>query len=338
MTLAEPLVRTAAGAGVIRAGIHYEAFLRDRHHFGSTLLSLATGHETQQQRWARSERAHRTRLAPDRAVAPGGPRVFWHGPDLVDADVRPTVVLVNGWTASGLLWPAAFVEQLEGSFDVVRVDNRGSGYSRTSPAPFTLAHLADDVRDVLHAIGARSATVVGLSMGGMIAQELAIRHPEVVRRLVLCGTRPPAPAGFAPASSILQSMTSRPHPGESIGEFFERTWGAVVGADFGHGRPDAMRELISLLRERPTPRAGVMNQMRAIAGWSDASRLERITAPTVVIHGADDPLIPVGNGMRLAQLIPDATYVELPGVGHLVPFEDPDALLAAIVSEPQPTR
>ncbi len=91
-----------------------------------------------------------------------------------------------------------------------------------------------------------------------------------------------------------------------------------------------MRELIDRLRERPTPRAGVINQLRAIAGWSGASRLTRITAPTVVLHGSDDPLIPVGNGMRLAQLIAGATYVELAGVGHIVPFEAPDALLAAI--------
>ena len=260
----------------------------------------------------------------------GRPHVFWHGPDRVGTDERPVVVLVNGWTASGLLWPAGLVEQLEGSFDVVRVDNRGSGYSRTAPAPFTMAQLADDVRDVLRAIGARSATIVGLSMGGMIAQELAIRHPEMVERLVLCGTRPPAPGRVRTGQ-----VGPRRHDGdaaarESIGAFFERTWGAVVGSDFREQHPDGMRELIDRLRERPTPRAGVINQLRAIASWSGVSRLARITAPTVVLHGADDPLIPVGNGMRLAQLIADATYVELPGVGHLVPFEAPTALLAAI--------
>ena len=331
VAIAEPLLRTGAGAGVIRAGIEYEAFVRDRQERCSTVVSFATGRHTDRQRWARSERAHRQRLAPDRPVArSGGPHVFWHGPDRVSAKGRPVVVLVNGWTASGLLWPAGLVEQLAGSYDVVRVDNRGSGYSRTAPGPFTLAQLADDVRDVLRAIGAHSATIVGLSMGGMIAQELAIRHPETVERLVLCSTRPPAPAGFAPARSMLDAMTSTPRSGERIAEFFERTWGAVVGSDFREQHPDRMRELVDLLRERPTPRAGVINQLRAIASWSGAFRLTRITAPTVVIHGADDPLIPVGNGMRLAQLIDGATYVELPGVGHLVPFEAPEALVAAI--------
>jgi pimeloyl-ACP methyl ester carboxylesterase len=330
IAIAEPLLRTGTGTGMIRAGIQYEAFLRDQQERCSTLVSLATGRDTDRQRWARSERAHRERLAPNRpSTRSGAPHVFWHGPDSVGVD-RPLVVLVNGWTASGLLWPTTLVEQLEDSFDVVRVDNRGSGYSRTAPAPFTLQQLAEDVRDVLRAIGARSATIVGLSMGGMIAQELAIRHPEVVERLVLCGTRPPAPAGFAPSRSVLNAMTSMPRSGENIGEFFERTWAAVVGNGFREHHPDAIGEVVERLCERPTPRAGVINQMRAISGWSGASRLARITAPTVVLHGSDDPLIPVGNGMRLAQLIADAAYVELPGVGHLVPYEAPDALLAAI--------
>jgi pimeloyl-ACP methyl ester carboxylesterase len=330
MVIAEPLLRSGTGAGAIRAGIEYEAFLRDGRQRFSTAVSRTTGRDTERQRWARSEHDHRQRLAPDRpVVGPGRPHVFWHGPDRV-ADGRPVLVLVNGWTASGLLWPARLVEQLQVGFDVIRVDNRGSGFSRTAPAPFTLTHLAEDVRQVLHAVGARSATVVGLSMGGMIAQELAIRHPDLVERLVLCGTRPPSPAGFAPSRSVLEAMTSRPRSGDEVGAFFERTWGAVVGSDFRDRHPDALSELIERMGERPTPRAGVINQLRAISSWSGASRLARITAPTVVLHGADDPLIPVGNGMRLAQLIAGATYVELPGVGHLVPFEAPDSLLAAV--------
>jgi 3-oxoadipate enol-lactonase len=323
------MLRTRAGAAAIRAGVHYEAFLRFHH---SRCWTLLTGCDSQMRRWRRDEQSDRQRLAPDRAASAARiAHVFWHGPDRI-VDDRPVLVLVNGWTASGLLWPSDLVEQLERSFNVVRIDNRGSGYSRTARAPFTLAHLADDVRDVLRAIEAQSATIVGLSMGGMIAQELAIRHPQMVERLVLCGTRPPAPVGIAPARSVLHAVTSAPRAGEGIREFLERTWGTVVAADFRGRDADGMRELIDRLGERPTPRAGVNNQMRAIAGWSGASRLARIEAPTVVIHGADDPLIPVGNGMRLAQLIPNARYVELPGVGHIVPFEAPDALLAAIAS------
>ncbi len=327
--VAEPLLRLDAVTRLARAGIEYEALLRSQRAYCADVVGLATGRRTQRQRWADAELVHRARLAPDRMLLrSGAPNVFWHGPD--HATGRPVVVLVNGWTASGLLWPTDVVARMQESFDVVRVDNRGSGYSRTAPAPFTLAQLATDVRDVLREIGAPAATVVGLSMGGMIAQELAINHPDVVERLVLCGTRPPMPAGFSPSNSVLTSMMSAPRPGERVGEFLDRTWGSVVGPGFPDSHPDRMRELVDRVRERPTPRAGVFNQMRAIASWSGAWRLSRITAPTVVLHGTDDPLIPVGNGMRLAQLIDGAGYVELPGVGHIVPFEAPDALLAAI--------
>ncbi len=83
---------------------------------------------------------------------------------------------------------------------------------------------------------------------------------------------------------------------------------------------------------RVTPRAGVLNQLRAIAGWYGSERLRRIGISTTVVHGDADPLVPVGNGMRLAQLIPGARYVELPGVGHLPALEAPDALHTLLLS------
>ena len=104
------------------------------------------------------------------------------------------VLLINGWSASGIAWPTAWLDELATQYRVIRLDNRGTGWSRTAPAPFTIGDLADDARNVLKAAGVRRARVLGLSMGGMIAQELALRHPDVVSRLVLAGTRPPAPA------------------------------------------------------------------------------------------------------------------------------------------------
>lgn len=95
------------------------------------------------------------------------------------------------------------------------------------------------------------------------------------------------------------------------------------------------------IARRPTPQNAVLTQARAIAAWFGSDRLRAITAPTTVIHGTHDPLIAVGNGMRLAQLIPDATYVELPGVGHLVPYEAPDAIVRALeqpTATPVPAR
>jgi 3-oxoadipate enol-lactonase len=331
IALARPAAQTTWGAGALRAGIDYEALLRAQHRLSSGAVSNITGRQTQQQRWAHAEHQARRSAAPGRPVGgPGRPAVFWHGPDRIAPD-RPVIVLVNGWTASGVVWPAGMIEQLESTHQVVRIDNRGSGLSRTALAPFTIARMADDVADVMGAIGATSAAVVGLSMGGMIAQETALRHPALVTRLVLCGTRPPPPAGFLPAPSSLDAIMSGPRPAEPLHDYFLRSWGTVVGPGFAQSHPQEMAELIDRIAQRTTPQAGVMAQLRAISSWHGSHRLTRIAAPTTVIHGSDDPLIPVGNGMRLAQLIRGARYIELPGVGHIVPFEAPDAVIQAIV-------
>jgi pimeloyl-ACP methyl ester carboxylesterase len=104
-----------------------------------------------------------------------------------------------------------------------------------------------------------------------------------------------------------------------------------AGSPTGTRDPVAFwHELIGQVIERPAPRAAVVHQLRAIAAWTAAGRPAAIAAPTVVVHGELDELMPVGNGMRLARLVPGARYVELPGVGHLVPLEAPDPLADVI--------
>ncbi|MFM7536355.1 MAG: alpha/beta fold hydrolase [Acidimicrobiales bacterium] len=331
------LSANAWGAGMLEAGIGYEAWLRAQRRLADGALASATGRRTVAQRRRAGERSARARLAPNRhASGRRAPVVHWHGPDRVRPG-RSTVILVNGWAASGLVWPQALIERLERYADVVRIDNRGSGWSRTAPAPFTIGDLADDVAAVARAVGARRATVVGLSMGGMVAQEAALRHPGLVERLVLLGTRPAAPAGFAAAPGLIEGLVAPVRPGESARGHLARTWTSLTGPGFAERHPDRIAELVSQVLARPTPMAGVVDQLRAIAAWYGSGRLARLgrpgrsPVPAVVVHGAADRLIPVGNGMRLAQLVAGARYVELPGVGHLVPYEAPDAVESAVL-------
>jgi pimeloyl-ACP methyl ester carboxylesterase len=322
----DALGRDPVFAAYLNASTAAEALMTDlserQRRFYAHLIGRSTRSERRQRRElaARDERRSTSPRAQARSRT-RRPHVFWH-----EGGDGPVLLLLNGWTASGLAWPTRWLQRLEYTFHVVRIDNRGCGYSRTAPAPFTMAQLADDAADVLDAVGARSATVLGASMGGMVAQELALRHPDMVRRLILVATRPPAPAHIASRSPTMLATLKRPDSDESLETFQRKQWMNQCAPGFAEREPARFDELIDQVTARVTPRAGVMNQLRAIAGWHGSWRLQAITAPTVVVHGDLDPLMPVGNGMRLAKLIPGARYVELPGVGHLPTLEAPEAL------------
>ena len=249
-----------------------------------------------------------------------------------DGGAGPGVVLLNGWTASGIVWPRRLVDRLEASHRVIRIDNRGSGWSRHAPSPYTIADLAGDARRLIDTLGLDRPTVVGLSMGGMIAQELAMRWPDEIGRLVLLGTRPPSPEDSPPPPQVTASLLSTPPRGVDLRRFLRDGWATVAAPGFAAAHPDRIDEMAASIARRPTPRFAVLDQARAIAAWSGAGRLRAVTVPTVVVHGTEDPLIPVRNGMRIAQLVPGARYVELPGVGHLVPYEAPDAVADIVES------
>jgi len=239
------------------------------------------------------------------------------------------LVLLNGWAESGGVWPSAWLRRLECDFRVIRIDQRGSGWSRCAPAPFTIADLADDVRDVMGACGVDRATVLGYSMGGMVAQELAIRHPWRVERLVLVATVPPAPAKVLasypypfPAGELLSAIVS------GIGfEKLVRMIGRAAADGFADAHPELIGEMVVHMLDPATPRQMVIAQGRAIGCWHGSRRLGRIAAPTVVVQGELDRVVPRENALRLSRLIPAAEYVELPDVGHLVVLEAGDEML-----------
>jgi 3-oxoadipate enol-lactonase len=304
-------------------GIRNEALLRRAIDLPLNVGAGITGTRTGASRRRRRE-VKDAALLGDVKVDPGKARpvVAWH-----EGGAGPTLLLLNGLSASGLVWPDAWLRRLEERYQVIRVDNRGSGWSRSAPSPFTIGDLAEDAWNVLQACGVERATVLGLSLGGVTAQELAIRYPEAVDRLVLVATRPPTPAQIPSRSEALLALARTPQPDTDPRDFFLSIWGDLAAPGFAAGHPEVMDELVNQITRRISPRSGLLNQGRASYSWHDPARLRRITAATTVVHGDRDPLIPVGNGMRLARLIPNASYVELPEVGHLVPQEAGDALL-----------
>jgi pimeloyl-ACP methyl ester carboxylesterase len=213
---------------------------------------------------------------------------------------------------------------------VIRIDNRGTGWSRFASTPFTMADLADDVISVLDDAAAPRAIVFGLSMGGMIAQETALRAPQRIAGLVLAATAPPMPA-YRPTTSFFAAALLRP-PGrrQTLEDYFRGLWSQAVARGFVDAHPEVIEELVAQILARPTPRSMLVHQLRAVLGWGHASRLATIASPTVVLHGREDRFIDVSAGRRLSELIPGSRFVELDGVGHLVACEAPKAAADAI--------
>lgn len=256
------------------------------------------------------------------------PQIHWR-----ERGRGPALVLINGWSASGLAWPSAWLRELRQDFRVIRPDNRGTGWSRFAETPFSIGDLAEDVIDVLDDADVDRATVLGLSMGGMIGQELAIRAPDRLHGLVLTATRGPSPTGRPLMGPRLAWQLLRPAGRrETLEVDLRKLWAAAAAPGFADERPEILEELVSQCVERPTPRPLMMHQLRAATAYGRPGRLARIETPTVVVHGELDALVHVSHGRRLAELVPAARYVELPGIGHLTPHEAPDALRAAIAS------
>jgi pimeloyl-ACP methyl ester carboxylesterase len=180
---------------------------------------------------------------------------------------------------------------------------------------------------------------MGISMGGMIAQQVALAAPERVEALALVATRPPVPRFTQPAASSVLALTRPVLPGESFRTYMRRLWSAAAAPGFAERHPEVIEELIEQTIERPTPRGLLLQQLRAMSGWGHAERLTALRMPTTIVHGEQDRFAPIANAESLHELIPGANLLRLDGIGHLVPYEAPEILreqLLGLVAESAP--
>ncbi len=238
-------------------------------------------------------------------------------------DASSAVVLLMGLGGRSADWGPWFPAALAREHRVVLVDNRGTGQSSKPEGPYPLEELALDVLAVLEELGLEQVTLCGLSMGGLIAQQLALSHPARVSALVLLSTFsgglivPRAPEvlrAFFPARGTAPDVVTR------------QALGLITGRGFAAAHPERIEQLVRLAVEQPTPKHAFSAQLQGILGTALASELPRVRCRTLVIHGDDDALIPREHGERLAELIPGASWRLLPGVGHLAPWEAPERL------------
>jgi pimeloyl-ACP methyl ester carboxylesterase len=237
-------------------------------------------------------------------------------------DGDPTLLLVNGLGSQCINYAEAWIERyVAEGFRVVRFDNRDVGLSsKLDGIDYTLADMAGDALAVLDAVGVERAHVMGLSMGGMIVQRLAIDHPERLLTMTSVMSRT-GEDGYGESSPEALALLVGP-PATSRDEAIENQVAAIAvyGSDPAWIDDADTRARAAAAYDRCFCPEGVGRQMRAVmADGSRAEGLRNVTVPTLVMHGSRDTLIAPSGGRRTAELIPGARYVEIEGMGHDYP-------------------
>ncbi len=216
---------------------------------------------------------------------------------------------------------------VKSGFLVISPDNRGTGASDAPRLPYSMAGLAADSAAVMEHAGVERALVVGLSLGGMIAQRLALNHSERVGGLVLAATTCGFPLGRPVRLRVVREMI-RALSGSHRAVQGMRS--LLVHPDSLARRPDMFSMWDRTMGSAPPRMAGFMGQMAAAAGHAACLQLKRIACPTEVITGDSDAIIPPHNSKVLARRIPGANLTLVPRAGHAFPLEHPRALPEAI--------
>ena len=241
------------------------------------------------------------------------------------------LVLIMGLGGSSAWWFRQ-VPLFSRQYRVVAFDNRGTGQSDKPDMPYTMEMMAGDLAGLLEGIGIDTAHVFGVSMGGMIAQHFALRHPRRVISLTLGCTTCGGPHSIMPDAEAMRVLfdmerMQRLTPEERARE----TLPFVMSQEFINKNPGLIQQLMAKMMEHVTPLHGYIRQAEAIMGHDTYERLSEIKAPTLVIAGDADKLVPVENSRLLASRIPHAELVILKNMGHGFNIEAADETSKAVL-------
>jgi pimeloyl-ACP methyl ester carboxylesterase len=238
------------------------------------------------------------------------------------------LLLIMGMGGSHLHWGEPFATTLRRDFDTIAYDHRGIGNSGALAGELAISQLADDAADLLAALEVESAHVLGVSMGGMVAQQLALRHPARVRTLTLGATYAGGPGSRLTDRDVVEALTQASLSGDverAIAASWQFNFTPAYCADDDNFGP----YLDVCARMRP-PLAVLMAQAGAIGSHDVSARLSEIDAPTLVIHGTEDRMLHASNGELIAATIPGARLELLDGVGHMFWWEQPQRSAALV--------
>jgi len=239
----------------------------------------------------------------------------------------PPLLLISGAGYGGWLWHRQLPALAE-RFGVISFDNRGAGRSDKPDQPYTIELLAADALGLLEALRIERAHLLGISLGGMIALQLALDHPERVDHLLLCSTTCGGPHIVLPRPEVLQFLAQ---PSGSPEERFRKGFQFSFGPGFAESHPDELYFLRRQMSENRQPDYAYRRQIMAPLGFNVENRLSEIRRPALILAGEADQVVPAENARRLAAKLPKAQLQIFAGAGHLCPLERPEAFNRAVL-------
>lgn len=226
------------------------------------------------------------------------------------------LVMISGIGADVNWLPSEMLDSYSQNFKTIIFDNRGSGRTDKPDIPYSIQMMANDTIGLMDALNIEKAHIIGMSMGGFIAQEIAITYPERVEKLVLCSTNCGGSKQVLPSNEVIQKMTT---PRDSTPEeWIDVIFSLGFTDDDYKNNPDFIKSYKQRVMEFFPPLDSLQRQTLANMGFSSGMRLKKIKAPTLIMHGKEDIMTPPENAEILAKRIPHAKLVMLENVGHFL--------------------
>jgi poly(3-hydroxyalkanoate) depolymerase len=237
------------------------------------------------------------------------------------------LLLINGLGANLEMWQP-LVRALSDERELIAFDLPGAGRSVRPRWPLRMRDLVRVLTELLDRLGYEQLDVLGYSLGGTVAQELAHRAPDRLRRLVLCATTPGLPS--IPPDPLVTALMMTP------ARYWSRPLAELIVPVIAGGRTardgHALEAGLDRRLVQPPSALGYLYQLYALAGWSSHPWIRGVQHPTLIVHGDRDPVVPLANGRYLARALPHSRLEVVPGAGHLFLFDEPHRVAPALLS------
>ena len=238
-----------------------------------------------------------------------------HGPP-----EAPPLVLIGGWASYRWIWFRQ-IPTFKKKYRCVVFDNRGAGRSSKPDYPYTIEMFAKDTIGLMDVLEIKSAHILGISMGGLIAQQIAISYPERVRGLIIVSSHFGGPNQIRMDDRTMALLVALPTETISIEQAREMRYRATFSPQFLQENRSVIEQIDGWAEKYPTPLYAQVNQSAATSAFNAETELKQIIAPTLILHGDQDKAVPTENGKLIAERIPKSKLVVLKGASHFCIIE-----------------